>query len=160
MIGRIHGIRVATLVLLCIITTGCHKLWIDKTGTLSARVSDVKNSELHDVYMLMRTNGYQMKKSQSTDISLKEDWRELDWGRVGDFVDPSYRSLVISFIYTEKDKRLWVSCNEIYANKYGFVQAGFSTEGQSRADQVMSSIKQRFGDSVKVVTRSHYTGSH
>lgn len=156
----LYLIKIVSFVMLCIITTSCHTLWIDKTGTLTALVSDVKTSELHDVYTLMRTSGYQMKKPHSTDLSEQENWEELDWGRDGVFVDPSYRSLVISYMYNYKDKRLRVSCNEVSFNKYGFVHRGFTAEGQSRADQVMASIKQRFGDSVKVVMRSQYNGIH
>lgn len=157
--SRLFMIRNVTLALLCIITAGCHKLWIDKTGHLSARVNGVTKSELHDVFTLMLTNGYQMKKVRSTDISTQEDWEELDWEMVGDFVDPNYQTLVISFMYTKNDNRLLVSCNELYYGKYGFAQRGFSTEGQSRADQVILSIKRKFGDSVKVIGRSNYTGS-
>jgi len=160
MIRHMYMIKVVALVMLCIITTGCHKLWMDKTGILSARVSDVTKSDLHDIYTLMLTNGYQMKKAESTDISVQEDWKTLDWGMTGRFKDLSYPSLAISFIYTEEDKRLLVICNEIYSNKHGFVQTGFSTEGQSRADKVILSIKRRFGDAVKIVQRTYYTGSH
>ncbi len=160
MIRHTYKTRVVILVLLCLISTGCHKLWMDKTGILSARVSDVTRSDLHDIYTLMLTNGYQMKKSRSTDISAHEDWEELDWGMVGRFVDPDYRELAISFLYSKKDSKLSVICAEIYYNKYGFAERGFSTEGQSRADQVMLSMKQRFGDSVKIVQRSYYSGAH
>lgn len=153
------SVRAFTLVLLCTTTAGCHNLWMDKTGHLSASVNGVAKSELHDVYALMLTNGYQMKKARSTDMSTQEDWEEVDWGMVGDFVDPNYRTLVVSFMFTQDDNRLLVSCNELHYGQHGFAQRGFSTEGQLRADQVILSMRRMFGDSVKVVGRSNYTGS-
>lgn len=165
MAKHIHVINGIALTLLCIISTGC-QVAMNKSGILSASVDSLPKSQLRDIHTLMLTNGYQMiRSSQSTSATedyttAQEDWRESAWGESSRFVDPSYPSLVINFIYTDKEKRLLVICNENYMNKYKFVQTGFSMEGQTRADQVIQLIKQRFEGSVKIVERTNYTGSH
>ena len=151
----VRFIRTIGLVLLCLAVTGCADAWINKSGSLRASVSNVKPSELHDVYVLMRRQGFQMTEVRGSGIANREIWEVLAWGKAGSFVDPNDQGVIVSFIYTEADRRLIVSMNEFYVKG-----GGFKPESQQKADQVMSALKRRFGKSLKVTVRSYYSGIH
>jgi hypothetical protein len=130
-------------------------MWINKSGQLIAIISEVEESELHDIYTLMRANGYLMKVPGVIELTEQEAWDEYPWGKHGEFGDRALPLFYVYYQHLKQEKRLRVTITEFY-NKGG----GFSTEGLLRADQITNLLKQRFGGSLKIVVRSYYTGMH
>lgn len=155
MVKYVHIFRFIVATLLGLTLSSCSSMWINKSGQLTAIISEVEESELHDIYTLMRANGYLMKVPGVIETTEQEAWDQYPWGKDGEFKDRALPLFYVYYQYLKQEKRLRVLIVEFY-NKGG----GFSAEGLLRADQITNLLKQRFGDSLKVVVRSYYTGMH
>ena len=130
-------------------------MWINKSGRITAFISEIEESELHDIYTLMRENGYLMRVAGVIELTVQEAWKEYPYGKHGEF---KYRDLPLFYVYYQhlrQEKRLRITITEFY-NKGG----GFSTNGLLRAEQLTNLLKKRFGASLTVVERNYYTGMH
>lgn len=155
MVKHVHIFRFIVVALLGITLSSCSSMWINKSGRLTAIISEVEESELHDIYTLMRANGYLMKAPGVIELTEQEAWDEYPWGNNGEFKDRSLPLFSVYYQFLKQEKRFRVLIVEFY-NKGG----GFSAEGLLRADQITNLLKQRFGGSLEIVVRSYYTGMH
>ena len=120
-------------------------------GVLSVKASDSDPAMLHDVYTVMTSNGFLMKKPQSIETYPEEKWIESDTSTSGAFMDPSYMQLVAVVMYFKDARELLVIFDES--------PTGFSAQGQAKTDTVVRALKERFGDKVAITERRNYKGT-
>jgi hypothetical protein len=120
-------------------------------GSLTVRIQDTA-PPLHDVYLVMRDNGYPMKKPQSIETYPEETWNTEGGGATGAFMDPAFKRLVVIVMQFKDDPILRVFFDES--------PTGFSAEGQARTDKLIAALKTRLGDKVVVTDRRNYKGAH
>ena len=120
-------------------------------GVLTVKASDSAPAALRDVYTVMTSNGFLMKKPQSTETYSEEKWFESDTSTSGAFMDPSYAQLVVVVMYLKSARELLVIFDES--------TTGFSAEGQAKTDTAVRALKERFGDKVAISERRNYKGT-
>lgn len=155
MVKYVHSFHFLVAVLLGIFLSSCSSMWINKSGRITAFINEIEESELHDIYTLMRENGYLMRVSGVIELTEQEAWEEYPDGKLGEFKDRDLPLFYVYYQHLKQEKRLRVTITEFY-NKGG----GFSTKGLLRADQLTNLLKKRFGASLTVVERNYYTGMH
>jgi hypothetical protein len=143
MIKKMRG-SAAALLLLSL--TAC----ATSNGILSVNIREGGVPQLHDIYTVMQRHGFVMKKPNSTETYAQEEWNNDKCCVTGAFVVPDDKRMKVIVMYLNDQQKLWLFFDE--------TPIGFDAQSQARADEVVTDLREHFGDQLVITERRNYTG--